>query len=58
MTVDWNSKSTYNLELTLGALIKYKNNAKTDREKRNRDRNIEAISKILRERKNANQQSI
>lgn len=52
MAVDWNSKSTIHLELTLGALLKYKDNARTDREKRNRDRAIEAISKILKERNN------
>jgi len=53
VTIDWNSKSTHHLELTLGALIKYKDNARTDREKRKRDRNIEAIKNILKERKDA-----
>ena len=50
MTIDWNTKSTIHLKLILSSLLKFKKNAKTDREKTNRDRSIKAITKVLKER--------
>lgn len=51
MAMDWTSKDTARLKLILDSLKRYQGNAKTDREKRNSARSIEAIEKILKERK-------
>lgn len=58
MTIDWNAKSTTHLKLILDSLLRYQGNAKTDREKSNTEKSIDAIKKVLRGRKNVNQQSI
>ena len=50
MAVDWNEKTTHQLKIMLASLIRYEPNAKTDREKRNSSRSINAITQVLKER--------
>lgn len=50
MIIDWNAKPTHQLKIMLESLKRYEPNAKTDREKRNSDRSIQGITKVLRER--------
>lgn len=50
MAIDWNTRKTSDLILILGSLNRFKDNAKTDREKRNTARNIKAISSVLKGR--------
>ncbi len=50
MTVDWNAKPTHQLKIMLQSLLRYQPNAKTEREKRNSHRSIDAITKILKSR--------
>jgi hypothetical protein len=50
VAIDWNEKSTAHLMLILGSLLRYKDSAKTEREKRKTKKNIEEIQKVLRSR--------
>lgn len=50
MAVDWNAKPTHQLKIMLESLVRYHPNAKTDREKRNSARSIEAITQVLKTR--------
>lgn len=51
MRTDWNAKSTIHLKLILDSLLRYQGNAKTDREKNNTAKSIDAIKKVLDSRK-------
>lgn len=53
MTIDWNSKTTEQLTLILGSLTRLQGSEKTNRQKEKTKRYIEAISKILKERKSS-----
>ena len=50
MAINWNEKPTHQLKIMLQSLIRYQPNAKTDREKRNSTRSIEAITQVLKAR--------